>query len=182
MGTLDRELNMNAVAGRGKHHKDAEDSGGMRVIADYKGSRSSSKNGKGSYGSQAAPGDLPSEIWDKVRPHPGYSEKAHHHYARIHVAVAPACNIQCNYCNRKYDCAKESRPGVGSDKLTPEQAAGKLLAIPQLTLLGIVGPGDAWPIRKRPIMPQISASEYGTAFGLEGHRGPTGIGGAAGCL
>ena len=40
----------------------------------------------------------------------------------MHVAVAPACNIQCNYCNRKYDCANESRPGVVSEKLTPEQA------------------------------------------------------------
>lgn len=74
-------------------------------------------------------------------------EEAHHHYARIHVAVARACNIQCNYCNRKYDCANESRPGVGSEKLTPEQAARKLLAvatrIPQLTVLGIAGPGDA---------------------------------------
>lgn len=70
MATLGRELNMNAVAGRGKHVKDAEDSGGMRVIADYKGSRSSSKNGKRSYGSQAGPGDLPSEIWNKIRTHP----------------------------------------------------------------------------------------------------------------
>lgn len=130
---------------------DAENMSKMLRIAagcaDYKGSRSSSKNGKGSYGSQAVPGDLPAEIWDKVRTHPCYSEEAHHHDARIHVAVAPACNFQCNYCNRKYDCAKESRPGVGRDKLTPEQAAGKLLAvatrIPQLTVLGIVGPGDA---------------------------------------
>lgn len=81
--TLGRELNMNAVAGRGKHVKHAEDSGGMRVIADYKGSWSSSKNGKRSYGSQAAPGDLPSEISDKVRTHPCYSEEAHHPYARI---------------------------------------------------------------------------------------------------
>ena len=32
----------------------------------------------------------------------------------MHVAVAPACNIQCHYCNRKYDCANESRPGVVS--------------------------------------------------------------------
>ena len=57
--------------------------------------------------------------------HPCYSEAAHHHYARMHVAVAPACNIQCNYCNRKYDCANELRPGVVvvSEKLTPEQAA-----------------------------------------------------------
>lgn len=30
MGTLGRELNMNAVAGRGKHVKDAENSGGLR--------------------------------------------------------------------------------------------------------------------------------------------------------
>jgi nitrogen fixation protein NifB len=67
-------------------------------------------------------------------------------YARMHVAVAPACNIQCNYCNRKYDCANESRPGVVSEKLSPEQAAKKVLAvasaIPQMTVLGIAGPGD----------------------------------------
>ncbi|WP_247822299.1 hypothetical protein [Bradyrhizobium sp. 187] len=155
---------MNAVAGRGKNHKDAEHSGGMRVIADYKGSRSSSKNGKGSYGSQAAPGDLPSEIWDKVRPHPGYSEKVHHHYARIHVAVAPACNIQCNYCNRKYDCAKESRPGVASDKLIPEQAAGKLLAIPQLTVLGIS------VRRRRPGSPKKVTERNGPRLRLDAGR------------
>ena len=81
-----------------------------------------------------------------MKNHPCYSEEAHHHYARMHVAVAPACNIQCNYCNRKYDCANESRPGVVSEKLTPEQAAKKVLAvastIPQMTVLGIAGPGD----------------------------------------
>ncbi|MCK7499385.1 MAG: hypothetical protein MZW92_59835 [Comamonadaceae bacterium] len=46
-------------------------------------------------------------VWDKVKNHPCYSEEAHHHFARMHVAVAPACNIQCHYCNRKYDCANE---------------------------------------------------------------------------
>jgi nitrogen fixation protein NifB len=64
----------------------------------------------------------------------------------MHVAVAPACNIQCNYCNRKYDCSNESRPGVVSELLTPEQAVKKALAvaaaIPQLSVLGIAGPGD----------------------------------------
>ncbi|MGY4498258.1 nitrogenase cofactor biosynthesis protein NifB [Bradyrhizobium sp. GM24.11] len=138
---------MNAVAGRGKHVKDAEDSGEMRVITEYKGCRSSSNNGKGRCGSQAASGDLPSEICDQVKSHPWYSEEAHHHYARMHVAVAPDCNIQCNYCNRKYDCANESHPGVVGEKLTPEQAARKLVAvattIPQLTVLGIAGPGEA---------------------------------------
>jgi nitrogen fixation protein NifB len=89
---------------------------------------------------------LPEHIRAKIHNHPCYSEEAHHHYARMHVAVAPACNIQCHYCNRKYDCANESRPGVVSELLTPAQAVKKVLAvaaqIPQLTVLGIAGPGD----------------------------------------
>ncbi|MPW24073.1 nitrogenase cofactor biosynthesis protein NifB, partial [Paraburkholderia sp. CNPSo 3157] len=93
------------------------------------------------------PDGLPTEVWEKVKNHPCYSEEAHRHYARMHVAVAPACNIQCNYCNRKYDCSNESRPGVVSQKLTPEQAVKKVVAvaarIPQLTVLGIAGPGDS---------------------------------------
>ena len=111
------------------------------------GCGSSGGAGKASCGSSAGPGDMPPEIWEKVKNHPCYSEEAHHHYARMHVAVAPACNIQCNYCNRKYDCSNESRPGVVSQKLTPEQAVRKVLAvaseIPQMTVLGIAGPGDA---------------------------------------
>lgn len=103
--------------------------------------------GKASCGSSGGPDDMPQEIWDKVKNHPCYSEEAHHHYARMHVAVAPACNIQCNYCNRKYDCSNESRPGVVSQKLTPEQAVKKVLAvaseIPQMTVLGVAGPGDS---------------------------------------
>ncbi len=89
---------------------------------------------------------LPEHIRAKVHNHPCYSEDAHHHFARMHVAVAPACNIQCHYCNRKYDCANESRPGVVSELLTPDQAVKKVMAvaanIPQMTVLGIAGPGD----------------------------------------
>uniref|UniRef100_Q07HX3 FeMo cofactor biosynthesis protein NifB n=1 Tax=Rhodopseudomonas palustris (strain BisA53) TaxID=316055 RepID=Q07HX3_RHOP5 len=102
--------------------------------------------GKSSCGSAAGPADMPADVWEKVKNHPCYSEQAHHHFARMHVAVAPACNIQCNYCNRKYDCANESRPGVVSEKLTPEQAAKKVIAVassvPQMTVLGVAGPGD----------------------------------------
>jgi len=89
---------------------------------------------------------LPENIREKVQNHPCYSEEAHHYFARMHVAVAPACNIQCHYCNRKYDCANESRPGVVSEVLTPEQAVKKVkavaAAIPQMSVLGIAGPGD----------------------------------------
>jgi nitrogen fixation protein NifB len=118
----------------------------MQKMAEHKGCGTEGGSGKASCGSAAGQGDLSPEIWEKVKNHPCYSEEAHHHYARMHVAVAPACNIQCNYCNRKYDCANESRPGVVSEKLTPEQAAKKVLAvastIPQMTVLGIAGPGD----------------------------------------
>jgi nitrogen fixation protein NifB len=98
-------------------------------------------------GAEQGPDQLDAEIWEKVKDHPCYSEEAHHYFARMHVAVSPACNIQCNYCNRKYDCANESRPGVVSERLTPEQGARKVFAVaekvPQLSVLGIAGPGDA---------------------------------------
>lgn len=100
-----------------------------------------------SCGSSDGPTDMSPEVWAKVKDHPCYSEDAHHYFARMHVAVAPACNIQCNYCNRKYDCTNECRPGVVSEKLTPEQAMRKVITVanevPQLSVLGIAGPGDA---------------------------------------
>ncbi len=86
------------------------------------------------------------DIQAKIDDHPCFSKEAHHHYARIHVPVAPACNIQCNYCNRKYDCSNESRPGVTSQRLTPEEAVKKVLYvgsdIHKLSVVGIAGPGD----------------------------------------
>src|SRR5271165_6152460 len=94
-----------------------------------------------------SPSSIPPALWERIKDHPCYSEEAHHYFARMHVAVAPACNIQCNYCNRKYDCSNESRPGVVSEKLTPEMALRKVSAVatevPQLSVLGIAGPGDA---------------------------------------
>ena len=51
--------------------------------------------------------------------HPCFNEKAKHTQARVHLPIAPKCNIQCAYCNRKYDCVNESRPGVTSTVLSP---------------------------------------------------------------
>lgn len=86
-------------------------------------------------------------IRQKVEKHPCYCAGAHMKYSRIHLPVAPACNIQCNYCNRKFDCSNESRPGVTSDVLTPEQALEKTIsayhAVENLSVAGIAGPGDA---------------------------------------
>lgn len=138
---------MDAVErGSGSSARNAREGGETMLAAKPKSCGISVGGAKASCGAHRDQGDLPPEIWDKVKKHPCYSVEAHHHYARMHVAVAPACNMQCNYCNRKYDCANESRPGVTSEKLTPEQAAKKVLAvayrIPQMTVLGIAGPGD----------------------------------------
>lgn len=82
---------------------------------------------------------------EKVATHPCYSKGAHK-YARMHLPVAPACNIQCNYCNRKFDCSNESRPGVVSKLLSPAQAAERFkkvkARIPETRVVGIAGPGD----------------------------------------
>ncbi len=78
--------------------------------------------------------------------HPCYSENAQHQYARLHLPVAPACNMQCNYCNRKFDCSNESRPGVVSCLLTPQQALERVERVSEklenLAVVGIAGPGD----------------------------------------
>ena len=65
--------------------------------------------------------------WDpaqlrKISEHPCFSENACHFFGRMHLPVAPNCNIQCNYCVRKFDCVNESRPGVTSKVLTPPEA------------------------------------------------------------
>lgn len=119
----------------------------FRIVPHQPGCSAKGGNGKSSCGSAGGQDDLPTPVWERIKEHPCYSEEAHHHFARMHVAVAPACNIQCHYCNRKYDCSNESRPGVVSEQLTPEQAARKVLAVaarvPQLSVVGIAGPGDA---------------------------------------
>ena len=83
---------------------------------------------------------------DALDSHPCFNSDAHKQFARMHIPVAPRCNIQCNYCNRKFDCCNESRPGVTSEILTPRQAADKLAyvrsKIPELKVIGIAGPGD----------------------------------------
>ncbi|MEG6587041.1 nitrogenase cofactor biosynthesis protein NifB [Dendrosporobacter sp. 1207_IL3150] len=89
---------------------------------------------------------------EQTAKHPCYSKDAHTKYARMHLPVAPHCNISCNYCNRKFNCVNESRPGVTSEVLTPIDAKRKFDMVKEkiehLSVVGIAGPGDAlanWP-------------------------------------
>lgn len=78
--------------------------------------------------------------------HPCFNADVKGKFGRIHLPVAPKCNIQCNFCNRKYDCVNESRPGVSSNILSPQQALAYLKDMqqmdPRLAVVGIAGPGD----------------------------------------
>jgi len=98
------------------------------------------------------------ELLEKTKKHPCYSFEAHHKHARMHLPVAPHCNVSCNYCNRKFDCVNESRPGVTSEVLTPDMAKQKYDwvkgKLDNLSVVGIAGPGDAlanWEQTKRSI-------------------------------
>ncbi|THB79410.1 MAG: radical SAM protein [Desulfobulbaceae bacterium] len=78
--------------------------------------------------------------------HPCFNPDVKGQYGRVHLPVAPKCNIKCNFCDRKYDCVNESRPGVTSAVLTPVEASIYMDRVvekePRITVAGIAGPGD----------------------------------------
>ncbi|MCK4460007.1 MAG: nitrogenase cofactor biosynthesis protein NifB [Methanosarcinales archaeon] len=89
--------------------------------------------------------------WDpsqlrQIQEHPCFSANACHAFGRMHLAVAPTCNIQCNYCIREFDCVNESRPGVTSEVLSPEDAVKRVREVitdfPYIKVIGIAGPGE----------------------------------------
>lgn len=89
--------------------------------------------------------------WDetqlrKIQSHPCFSKNAMHLFGRIHLPVAPHCNIQCNYCIRRFDCVNESRPGVTSQVLTPEEAVLRVRDVIKehhyIKVVGVAGPGE----------------------------------------
>ncbi len=86
------------------------------------------------------------DIQNRFDTHPCFNREAGRQYARIHLPVAPKCNMSCNYCNRAVgDCVNESRPGVASTLLKPRQALAYLEAMADrlpVSVAGIAGPGD----------------------------------------
>lgn len=78
--------------------------------------------------------------------HPCFDSQAHGKYGRIHLPVAPRCNICCGYCDRRHNCVNEFRPGVTARVVSPAEASELALAalarLPNLSVAGIAGPGD----------------------------------------
>jgi nitrogen fixation protein NifB len=77
--------------------------------------------------------------------HPCFNEKMHDKVGRIHVPIAPKCNIQCNFCTRELNKC-EMRPGVASRVMTVDDAVKhveKVVKEMPISVVGVAGPGDA---------------------------------------
>jgi len=85
---------------------------------------------------------------DVLRQHPCFDSTAHDRIGRVHLAVAPRCNIRCRFCERVI-CASQCQqhPGWARKLLTPSDAvalvrrlAGTYPAEP--FVVGVAGPGE----------------------------------------
>lgn len=120
-----------------------------RLHASYRGEIAEKYLGKKESEAKAEKNPFdPEEMEKRTKAHPCYTKGSGScQTARMHLPIAPKCNIQCNYCVRKFNCVNESRPGVTTQVLKPQQAVEKFLAVknayPNLSVVGIAGPGDA---------------------------------------
>ena len=83
-----------------------------------------------------------------MRGHPCFDEEAHERVGRIHLPVAPRCNIQCAFCERRI-CANLTmqRPGWAREVLSPAEAADRVRRLvrsrpPEAFVVGVAGPGE----------------------------------------
>jgi nitrogen fixation protein NifB len=79
--------------------------------------------------------------------HPCYTEAARDDSGRMHLAVAPQCNLGCRYCERAIGAHADliGGPGAAGRVLTPAEAATRvdgLYAEGWLRVVGIAGPGE----------------------------------------
>jgi nitrogen fixation protein NifB len=80
-----------------------------------------------------------------TRVHPCFNEKMHDKVGRIHVPIAPKCNIQCNFCTREINKC-EMRPGVSACIMSVEDAVKHVEKVTKempISVVGVAGPGDA---------------------------------------
>jgi nitrogen fixation protein NifB len=85
------------------------------------------------------------EITSLSARHPCFALGKPNNKGRIHLPVSPGCNIACRFCERSIN-RSEQRPGVTAEVLSPagalEVVAQALELAPELSVVGIAGPGD----------------------------------------
>jgi len=90
---------------------------------------------------------LPQSVVSVTSRHPCFGGAAvHTRKGRIHLPVAPHCNIGCLFCTRGIH-AERQRPGTAGRLLRPDEAVGAvrraLELCPEISVVGVAGPGDA---------------------------------------
>jgi len=85
---------------------------------------------------------------DVMRRHPCFNGEAHDRVGRVHLPIAPRCNIQCNFCERKV-CASMTiqHPGWTARILSVAEAVELVQSIMCSRgvddfVVGVAGPGD----------------------------------------
>ena len=80
--------------------------------------------------------------------HPCFDEQAHERVGRVHLPVAPRCNIQCAFCERKI-CANLTmqHPGWAHQLLSPIEAVELVRRLAhsrpgESFVVGVAGPGE----------------------------------------
>lgn len=85
---------------------------------------------------------------DVTRRHPCFDAEAHYRVGRVHLPVAPRCNIQCNFCERRTCASVEMQhPGWTARVLSPAGAMDLVHSVMRSAkgrdlVLGVAGPGD----------------------------------------
>jgi len=86
---------------------------------------------------------------DILERHPCFNEQAHQQVGRVHLPVAPRCNIQCNFCERLV-CTHLTmqHPGWAERLLSPAEAVERVRQLArsrprEIFVVGVAGPGDA---------------------------------------
>jgi nitrogen fixation protein NifB len=85
------------------------------------------------------------KIKEMTNIHPCFAMGRPNNKGRIHLPVSPGCNIACKFCERSVN-STEQRPGVTAKVIIPQEAieiVRRSLALsPDITVVGIAGPGD----------------------------------------
>lgn len=83
-----------------------------------------------------------------MRRHPCFDEQAHERVGRVHLPVAPRCNIHCRFCERRI-CAHlvAEHPGWAREVLAPDRALALVSRLVQEHpgdpfVAGVAGPGE----------------------------------------
>ena len=91
--------------------------------------------------------DSPLVITDIMEQHPCFNDQAHDRVGRIHLPVAPRCNIRCNFCEHRM-CTGIKHPGWAARLLSVAEAVDLVRSIVSERqaydfVVGVAGPGDA---------------------------------------